>query len=623
MMCVIYSQDEMDSYLQNVIISNDYPVVISKFIMNAKEIEVDAVADKGILKLWAISEHVEDAGVHSGDATLILPPKNINETTKTLLLQNTQKIAKKLEIDGPFNIQYIAKNNELKVIECNLRVSRSFPFVSKVKDINFIKIATKIMIGSDYNIDNQQCEQYTGVKVPQFSFNRLANADNRLGVEMLSTGEVACFGENYQQAYLKALCASGFKVKNKCNVLISVGSDDDKNELCDSIKMLSNNGFTLYGTTGTSKYYTQKGININQLNDEQNIYNKIKDGFFGLVINISNPNKIKSQHKTHGYYIRRLSIDYGIDVLINIKCAKLYIESVVSCEHTNIGDCDVKTTHRYYKLPMLIDMHVHVREPGDEQKETWDTCSRAALKGGNGLICAMPNTKPSCTNSQVYNMVDNLAKNKSMCDYMIFMGANGENYTELETMKSKVCAIKFYLNETFSTLKINNISVLRQYFIHCPDDLLMCFHAEVEMVGVVLYLNSIYNKRVHICHISKKEEIEMIRDAKEHGYDVTCEVTPHHLFIDETMANALPDNFKTVKPNLNNPEDRQALWDNMDIIDCFATDHAPHLKEEKQSCGCPGFTGLETSLLLLLDAVNKVITWKILKINIIIILKKY
>ena len=148
MMCVIYSQEEMDEYLENVIISNDYPVVISKFITDAKEIEVDAVADNGVLKLWAISEHVENAGIHSGDATLILPPKNINEKTRNLLIKNTQKIAKKLEIDGPFNIQYIAKNNELKVIECNLRVSRSFPFVSKVKDINFIRIATRIMIGA-------------------------------------------------------------------------------------------------------------------------------------------------------------------------------------------------------------------------------------------------------------------------------------------------------------------------------------------------------------------------------------------------------------------------------------------------------------------------------------------
>ena len=605
MMNVIYDEEELKEYLQNVIISNDYPVVISKFISGAKEIEVDAVAHNGVLKLWAISEHVEDAGVHSGDATLILPPKNINEATKKLLLLNTQKIAKKLEINGPFNIQYIAKNNELKVIECNLRVSRSFPFVSKVKDINFIRIATNIMIGADYNI-NSKPEKYTGVKVPQFSFNRLANADNRLGVEMLSTGEVACFGENYYEAYLKALMATGFKVKNKCNVLISIGSNEDKNELHDLIKLLLNSGFKLYGTKGSTDYYNKRNINIKGL-DNHTIYNNIKKGFFGLIINISVPNRIKNNKKTNGYYIRRLSIDYGVDIIINIKCAKLYIDSITSYYNNfkTIGNCDLKTTHRYIKLPMCIDMHVHVREPGDEHKETWDTCSRAALKGGNGLICAMPNTKPSCTNNDIYVRVNNLAKTKSVCDYMIFMGADGQNYKDMEYMNSKVCAIKFYLNETFSNLKINNISVLRKYFFHCPDNMLMCFHAEVEMVGVVLYLASIYKKRVHICHISKKEEIEMIKDAKENGLRVTCEVTPHHLFLDDAVVKNLPENFRKVKPVLNNEEDREALWKNMNIIDCFASDHAPHLKEEKLNCGCPGFTGLETALPLLLNAVNE------------------
>lgn len=347
MMSVIYSQDEMDQYLENVVVSNDYPVVISKFITGAKEIEVDAVADKGGLKLWAISEHVEDAGVHSGDATLILPPKNINETTRNLILKNTQKIAKKLEINGPFNIQYIAKNNELKVIECNLRVSRSFPFVSKVKDINFIRIATRIMMGTEYEIPELE-EKYTGVKVSQFSFNRLANADNRLGVEMLSTGEVACFGENYREAYLKALSATGFKVKNKCSVLISIGSMEDKVELYDSVRLLSMNGFTLYGTHGTANYYKDRDININSLSKEE-IYNNIKEGLFGLVINISIPDKIRGHNeKTNGYFIRRLSIDYGVDILINIKCAKLYIDSIISYYNNFkiIGDCDLHISEK-------------------------------------------------------------------------------------------------------------------------------------------------------------------------------------------------------------------------------------------------------------------------------------
>ena len=182
---------------------------------------------------------------------------------------------------------------------------------------------------------------------------------------MLSTGEVACFGENYQEAYLKALSATGFKVKKGCNVLVSVGSYQDKRELQESIKQLSVNGFNLFGTNGTANYYSESNIPVTGL-DNDKIYGLIKNGFFGLVINISIPNKvmIRNNKKTNGYFIRRLSIDYGVDILINIKCTKLYIESIVSCYNNfrQIGDADVKTTNRYLKLPMLIDMHVHVRE---------------------------------------------------------------------------------------------------------------------------------------------------------------------------------------------------------------------------------------------------------------------
>jgi carbamoyl-phosphate synthase / aspartate carbamoyltransferase len=383
MMSVIYSEEEMNEYLENVIISNDYPVVISKFITGAKEIEVDAVAHNGELKLWAISEHVEDAGVHSGDATLILPPKNINETTRNLLLKNTQKIAKKLEIDGPFNIQYIAKNNELKVIECNLRVSRSFPFVSKVLDINFIRISTKIMMGEKYYIPNVK-ENYTGVKVPQFSFNRLANADNRLGVEMLSTGEVACFGDNYKEAYLKALSASGFKIKNNCNVLISVGSKEDKEELLESLILLYESGFKLYGTRGTAGFYYSNNIEIILL-EKETVYEKIKDGFFGLVINISIPNKIKSNQKTSGYYMRRLSIDYGVDVIINIKCAKLYIDSITSCyqDSRKIDLCDVKISDKTDKTDIFGEDENVSDIDGSEliSKEVFNTYGHDRFKG--------------------------------------------------------------------------------------------------------------------------------------------------------------------------------------------------------------------------------------------------
>jgi carbamoyl-phosphate synthase / aspartate carbamoyltransferase / dihydroorotase len=609
MMSVIYSEEELDHFLDNVEISSDYPVVISKFITNAKEIEIDAVADNGILKIFAISEHVEDAGVHSGDATLILPPKNINEITANRLRVNTEKIAKQLEINGPFNIQYIAKNNELKVIECNLRVSRSFPFVSKVRDINFIKIATKIMMGEEYIIPNTH-PKYVGVKVSQFSFNRLANADTRLGVEMLSTGEVACFGNNYQEAYLKALVATGFKIcdiKENNNVLMSVGSYPNKQELEDTTNKLLANGYNIYASYGTADYYNQK-LEINSIIglDTDQILDYIQQDKFGLVINISIPNKVRiSKKKTQGYYIRRYAIDYGVSVITNIKCVKLYVDSIIARYHqsTLIGDADLKTSYNRIKIPACIDMHVHVREPGDEHKETWETCTQSALAGGIGMICAMPNTKPPCTNMDNWELTNKRASTtKTKCDYMLFMGADGKNWDQMAEMKDKVCGIKFYLNETYSELTISDISVLRKYFIHCPDDMLMCFHAESNQLGTVLYLASIYKRRVHICHISLKAEIEMIKDAKEAGLSVTCEVTPHHLFL---TAAKNKDLLLTVKPNMNSQEDKDALWENMDIIDCIATDHAPHLLSEKQNTGCPGFAGLETALPLLLNAVSE------------------
>ena len=446
MMCVIYSQEEMDEYLENVIISNDYPVVISKFITGAKEIEVDAIADNGVLKLWAISEHVEDAGVHSGDATLVLPAKNINETTRSLILKNTQKIAKKLEIDGPFNIQYIAKNNELKVIECNLRVSRSFPFVSKVKDINFIRIATKIMIGVKYNVEGVE-EKYTGVKVPQFSFNRLANADNRLGVEMLSTGEVACFGTNYQEAYLKALIATGFKVINKCKVLVSIGSDTDKIELNDSIKLLSETGYTLFGTIGTAEYYSSLGINVCP-QDNDTIYSNIKEGFYGLVINISIPNKIRKKEKTNGYFIRRLSIDYGISIIINIKCAKLYIESVVSYYHQakQIGLCDLKLTP---KLPILPEFSNKESVCSDLDSDTdtesdLDSINKINIPEKHKLVVRDTKNNDLSKFKSVIN-VDQFTRNnlRTLFKNASILKQNLKKYGKLDILKGKIVGLYF------------------------------------------------------------------------------------------------------------------------------------------------------------------------------------
>ena len=262
-MNVAHSDENLETYLHEACALNkDTPVVISKFIQEAKEIDVDAVAADGEIIVMAVSEHVENAGVHSGDATLVTPPQDLNSETLAKLKQITSAIAKALIVSGPFNMQLIAKDNELKVIECNLRVSRSFPFVSKTLNHDFIATATRVIMG--LKVDPIDCIFGTGlvgVKVPVFSFSRLSGADIQLGVEMASTGEVASFGEHRYEAYLKALIGTGFKIPEK-NILLSVGSYKHKIEMMASVRSLHNMGYKLYGSSGTSDFYREHSIPV-------------------------------------------------------------------------------------------------------------------------------------------------------------------------------------------------------------------------------------------------------------------------------------------------------------------------------------------------------------------------
>jgi len=308
-MKVAYNQTELEQYLKVASkVSKEHPVVISKFILDAKEIDVDAVAKDGEILCIAISSHVENAGVHSGDATLITPPA-INTETMSKIKVITSQIASALQVNGPFNMQLIAKDNELRVIECNLRVSRSFPFVSKTLDHDFIAVATQVAMGlSPPAVDCIMGVGRIGVKVPQFSFSRLTGADVLLGVEMVSTGEVACFGENTYEAYLKALLSTGFRLPKK-NILLSVGSYKDKVMLMESVKCLEDLGFNLYASRGTADFYSEHKIKVetvdwcyedgnarhglnseeclsNPSNDQRTVADYLTSKHFDLVINI-------------------------------------------------------------------------------------------------------------------------------------------------------------------------------------------------------------------------------------------------------------------------------------------------------------------------------------------------
>ncbi|MBD3289952.1 carbamoyl-phosphate synthase (glutamine-hydrolyzing) large subunit [candidate division KSB1 bacterium] len=332
-MSVALSPEELREYLIKASdVNQEHPVVISKFITRAKEIEIDAVAKDGELYCYAISEHVENAGVHSGDATLVLPPQRTYLETMRRVKTIARKIAKSLHITGPFNIQFLAKNNDVKVIECNLRVSRSVPFVSKVFKQNFIDLATRIIMNEEVpRIDRSAFDlDYVGIKAPQFSFTRLKGSDPVLNVEMTSTGEVACIGDNFHEAFLKSLLSVGFKMPKKA-ILLSTGPIESKADLLDSVKKLSEIGYQLFATKGTAQFLAANGIQSKILfwpseNVEPNTLTYITEGKIDLVINI--PKNIEKEELDNDYQIRRRAIDFDVPLITNLQIAKRFVESL-------------------------------------------------------------------------------------------------------------------------------------------------------------------------------------------------------------------------------------------------------------------------------------------------------
>jgi carbamoyl-phosphate synthase large subunit len=290
------------------------------------------VANGGKLIAWAISEHVENAGVHSGDATLVLPPQRTYLETMRRIKKVTEKIAGSLNINGPFNIQFIAKGNEVKVIECNLRASRSFPFVSKILKVNFIDMATRVIMGHSvptYNGSMFDLE-YVGVKAPQFSFTRLDGADPTLGVEMASTGEVACLGDDFEEAFLKALLSVGYSLPIK-SILLSTGPVRAKAAFLESIKVLKGLGMDLYATKGTADFYRTHGIQASVLHwpleeESPNIVEYLSQEKIDLVINI--PKNYQEEELTNDYIIRRHAVDFNIPLITNIQLAQRFVESI-------------------------------------------------------------------------------------------------------------------------------------------------------------------------------------------------------------------------------------------------------------------------------------------------------
>ena len=340
-MNVCYDDEELHRFLNMATeVSKEFPVVVSQFMQDTKEIEFDAVADKGEVVEYAISEHIEYAGVHSGDATMVFPAQHIYFSTIRQIKKISRKIAKELNISGPFNIQFLAKNREVKVIECNLRASRSFPFVSKILKRNFIETATKIMLDAPYTRpDRSEFDiDRIGVKASQFSFARLQNADPVLGVDMSSTGEVGCLGDDLHEALLNALIATGYRLPKKA-VLISSGGAKGKVQLLEPARELTKKGYDIYATGGTAKFFNDNGVPAIAVGwpdegSENNVMDLIAQHKFDLIINV--PKNHTKRELTNGYRIRRGAIDHNIPLMTNGRLAKAFIEAFCSMSEEDI-----------------------------------------------------------------------------------------------------------------------------------------------------------------------------------------------------------------------------------------------------------------------------------------------
>jgi len=336
-MNVVSNHEELHHFLQVAAnVSKKHPVVVSEFLTNSKEIEFDAVAQNGEVKLYAISEHIEFAGVHSGDATLVFPPQKVYFETIRRIKKVSRQIAKELNISGPFNIQFLARDNFIKVIECNLRASRSFPFVSKVLNENFIDLATRVMLGEQVSKPNKSIFDidHIGIKASQFSFSRLTHADPILGVDMSSTGEVGCIGDNFYEAVLKAMLSVGYHIPHK-GVLISSGDARGKVELLQSSKMMVERGLKLYATPGSYDYLKSHGIPSEKVywpddNRSPNALNLLEEQKVDLVVNI--PKDLSSEELNNDYTIRRNAVDRNIPILTNARLASAFIVSFCSIE---------------------------------------------------------------------------------------------------------------------------------------------------------------------------------------------------------------------------------------------------------------------------------------------------
>ncbi|KAI0890338.1 carbamoyl-phosphate synth [Annulohypoxylon maeteangense] len=615
-MNTVYSEADLELYLEQAVeVSREHPVVITKYIENAKEIEMDAIAKNGTVVGHVISEHVENAGVHSGDATLILPPQDLEPTTIQRIEEATRKIGAKLNVTGPFNIQFIAKDNDIKVIECNVRASRSFPFVSKVMGVDLIEMATKAIMGipfTEYPPTTLQPD-CIGVKVPQFSFSRLSGADPVLGVEMASTGEVACFGMDKYEAYLKALMSTGFKIP-KSNILLSIGSYKDKKEMLPSVEKLQKMGYKLFATAGTADFLQEHGIPVqflevlsNEEDDQRSEFSltqHLAKNMINLYINLPSNNKYRrpANYMSKGYQTRRMAVDYQIPLVTNVKNAKILIEAIARHFELEISNRDYQTSHRTIVLPGLINIAAFVPGIGTQGSHDLQAVTRASIASGFSMIRIMPmGVEGAITDARTLKIAQQSSKRGGYCDYNFSVTATSNNSDQISQVTGEVGSLFIPFNHLSDN--ISKVTAVTAHFDSWPIHKPILTDAKTTDLASILLLASLHNRRIHVTSVTTKEDIRLISLSKQKGLNVTCDVSVYSLYLsrkDFPECQCLPD-----------PEDQKALWDHLSTIDVFSIGSLPyqlarHMQSDANSVDIADPTvGIADALPLLLTSVTE------------------
>lgn len=580
-MNTVYSKHDLASYLEQAAeVSRDHPVVITKYIENAKEIEMDAVAHDGKMVGHFISEHVENAGVHSGDATLILPPQDLDPQTVSRIEDATKKIGDALNVTGPFNIQFIAKDNEIKVIECNVRASRSFPFVSKVMGVDLIEMATKAIMGlpvQEYPVVDIP-RDYVGVKVPQFSFTRLSGADPVLGVEMASTGEVACFGKDKYEAYIKALISTGFKLPKK-NILLSIGSFKDKMEMLPSIRKLHQLGYKFFATAGTADYLQEHKIPVKYVEtlsseqenqkSEYSLTQHLANNMIDLYINLPSSNRFRrpANYMSQGYRTRRMAVDYQTPLITNVKNAKILIEALSRHFDFEIQSLDYKTSHRTIVLPGLINVSAFVpgvAEPGNQDLQD---VTKASISAGFSMVRVMPlGLDGSITDARALKIAQQNTRQGAYCDYNFSVAATSSNAEQISQVVADVGSLFIPFNHLSGN--ISKVAAITSHFAAWPNDKTMITDAKTTDLASVLLLASLHGRKLHVSCVTTEDDIKLVSLSKSKGLKVTCDVSVYALFLsqnDYPGCSFLPS-----------AKDQKALWNHLGTIDVFSVGSLPY-----------------------------------------------